>query len=90
LSREYCYTLESFLWNGKDEKARAKVAWEKVCVPKEGGLGLKRLAIWNQVSMLNHVWNLFSRAGSLWVTWIQHNRLKGRSFWEVPIPQHCP
>jgi hypothetical protein len=80
-----------FLWNGKDEKARAKVAWEKVCVPKkECGLGLKSLPIWNQVSMLNHVWNLFSRPGSLWVAWIQHNRLKGQSFWEVPIPQHCP
>jgi len=80
-----------FLWKGKDEKARAKVAWEKVCVPKkEGGIGLKRLAIWNQVSMLNHVWNLFACASSLWVTWIQHNWLKWRSFWEVPIPQHCP
>jgi hypothetical protein len=30
-----------FLWNGKDAKARAKVAWDRVCVPKqEGGLGI--------------------------------------------------
>jgi hypothetical protein len=54
--------FNKFLWNGKDEKARAKVAWEKVCLPKrEGGLGIKRLAIWNCVSMLNHIWSLFSR-----------------------------
>jgi hypothetical protein len=56
---------------------------------KEGSLGIKRLAIWNQVSMHNHIWNFFSRSGSLWVAWIQENWLKGRSFWQVSIPQHC-
>jgi hypothetical protein len=71
-----------FLWNGKDEKAKAKVAWETICMPKkEGGLGIKRLATWNQVSVLNHIWNFFSRSGSLWVTWCKENWLKGRSFW---------
>jgi hypothetical protein len=57
---------------------------------KEGGLGIKMLAVWNIVSMLNHIWNLFSLADSLWVAWIHHYRLKGRSFWEVSIPQNCP
>jgi hypothetical protein len=33
--------LNRFLWGGKDEKAKAKVSWEKVCAPKEGRLGLK-------------------------------------------------
>jgi len=46
---------------------------------KEGGLRIKRLV----------VWNLFSWAGSLWVAWIHHNRLKWRSFWEVFIPYNC-
>jgi len=80
-----------FLWNGKDEKARAKVAWEKVCLPKrEGGLGIKRLAVWNCVSILNHIWSLFSRSRSLWVASVQKNWLKGISFWEISIPQNCP
>jgi hypothetical protein len=26
-----------FLWNGKDEKAKAKVAWETICMPKKEG-----------------------------------------------------
>ncbi|XP_062143952.1 uncharacterized protein LOC133851525 [Alnus glutinosa] len=35
-----------FLWSGKDTKAKAKVAWDKVCFPKsEGGLGLRKLDI---------------------------------------------
>jgi hypothetical protein len=66
--------FNKFLWNVKDERARAKLAWETICLPKkEGGLGIKRLAIWNQVSMLNHIGNFFSRLGSLWVAWIQEN-----------------
>lgn len=82
--------LNRFLWCGKDARAKAKVAWDKVCVPKkEGGLGIKKLDIWNQASMLHHVWTLFARSGSLWVAWIENNLLKGRSFWQVSIPQNC-
>lgn len=70
--------------------AKAKVAREKVCVPKkEGGLGLKRLEIWNQAAMLNHIWNFFAQAWSLWVAWVEANWLKGKSFWQVSVPQSC-
>jgi hypothetical protein len=82
--------LNRFLWCGNDSKAKAKVAWDKLCVPKrEGGLGIKRLEVWNQASMLNHIWNLFSKAGSLWVAWVEANWLKGRSLWQISIPQAC-
>jgi hypothetical protein len=27
--------LNRFLWSGRDTKARAKVAWSKLCVPKQ-------------------------------------------------------
>jgi hypothetical protein len=82
--------LNRFLWCGKDVKARAKVSWAKVCVPRrEGGLGLKRIEVWNKAAMLRHIWNLFSRAGSLWVAWVKENWLRGRSFWQIPIPQSC-
>jgi len=56
--------LNRFLWSGKDEKAKAKVSWEKICVPKkEGGLGLKRIGAWNKAAMLRHIWNLFDQSG---------------------------
>ncbi|XP_062162012.1 uncharacterized mitochondrial protein AtMg00310-like [Alnus glutinosa] len=82
--------LNRFLWGGSNENAKAKVAWEKVCVPKkEGGLRFKRLNVWNQAAMLRHIWNLFAQAGSLWVAWVDQNWLKGRSFWQIPVPQSC-
>ena len=67
------------LWNGKSiGSAKAKVSWKDVCYPKrEGGLGLKSLEVWNQTSMLRHVWSLFARSGSIWVAW------------SVGIPQYC-
>jgi hypothetical protein len=80
-----------FLWNGKSEGyAKAKVSWHALCFSeKEGGLGLKRLEVWNQTSMLIHVWSLFARSGSLWVAWVKENLLKRKSFWSVSIPQNC-
>jgi hypothetical protein len=39
--------------------------------------------------MLNHIWSLFTRAGSLWVAWVETTWLKGRSFWHIPIPSTC-
>jgi hypothetical protein len=63
-----------FLWCGEDSKAKAKVSWDRLCCPKvEGGLGLKRLEVWNCAAMLNHIWSLFAQAGSLWVTWVETN-----------------
>jgi hypothetical protein len=57
-----------FIWFGSDVKSKAKVSWENLCFPnKEGGFGIKRVAVWNQASMLNHIWSLFTKAGSLWV-----------------------
>jgi hypothetical protein len=57
-----------FLWSGSDVKSKAKVYWKNLCFPKkEGGLGIKRVDVWNQASMLNHIWSLFTKAGSLWV-----------------------
>jgi hypothetical protein len=62
----------------------------KKSVPKEeGGLGIKRLEVWNKASMMIHIWNLFARAGSLWVAWVEEMWLKGRSFWQIPIPHTC-
>jgi hypothetical protein len=74
--------FNTFLWNGMDEgAAKAKVSWSNLCFPKkEGGLGLKRLEVWNQNSMLRHVWSIFARSGSIWVAWIKENLLKRRVF----------
>lgn len=89
--KEISQKFNRFLWNGKDgEFAKAKVAWGEICFPKtEGGLGLKCLETWNISSMMRHIWSLFARSGSIWVAWVQDYLLKGRSFWNVSIPQNC-
>ncbi|XP_062147729.1 uncharacterized protein LOC133856689 [Alnus glutinosa] len=35
-----------------------------------------------------HIWNLFAKAGSIWVVWVETVWLRGKSFWQVPIPQN--
>jgi hypothetical protein len=78
------------LWGGKDTKSHVKVSWDKLCNPKrEGGLGIKNLEVWNNASILQHIWTLFTKVGSLWVAWIEENRLKGKSPWQVSIPNDC-
>ena len=84
--------IRRFLWSGDVEKSYgSKVAWDKVCLPKEeGGLGLKPLAQMNFVQNLKHIWHLLSPSTeSLWKTWIQVYMLKGKSFWSVNPPSHC-
>ncbi|GKA57388.1 hypothetical protein Tco_0756576, partial [Tanacetum coccineum] len=67
-------------------KGQSKVAWEVVCLPKdEGGLGLRRLDHFNKALMVSHIWKLLSLKESLWVKWVHAYKLKGRSFWDVPL-----
>lgn len=73
----------AFLWRGVPTSARgAKVAWDSVCTPKEeGGLGLKRLADWNEVLGLKLIWLIFTAGGSLWVSWVRRNLIGEENFW---------
>jgi hypothetical protein len=79
-----------FLWNGREgSAAKAKIAWSDVCFPKkEYGLGLKDLETWNISYIMRHVWCLFAHSSSIWVAWVQTYLLRGKSFWNVTIPQN--
>ncbi|GJW44645.1 hypothetical protein Tco_0073444 [Tanacetum coccineum] len=71
---------------GNVKRGKAKVAWEVVCLPKqEGGLGIRRLDHFNSALMVSHVWKLLTLKESLWVKWIHEYKLKGRSFWDIPM-----
>ncbi|GJT75459.1 hypothetical protein Tco_1042184 [Tanacetum coccineum] len=54
--------MRGFLWcQGEIKKGKAKVAWEVVCLPrKEGGLGIRRLEIFNKALIASHIWSLLS------------------------------
>jgi hypothetical protein len=80
--RDIEHKFNRFMWNGNIVgSAKAKISWKDLCFPKkEGGLGLKSLKVWNQTSMLRHVWSLFARSGSIWVAWVKDNYLRRKSF----------
>jgi hypothetical protein len=66
------------------------VAWKMLNFPKkERGLGIKKLEEWNRAAIMKHIWSLFAKARSLWVTWVNENLLMGRSFWPIKVPQSC-
>ncbi|GJT03162.1 putative RNA-directed DNA polymerase, eukaryota, reverse transcriptase zinc-binding domain protein [Tanacetum coccineum] len=76
-----------FIWcQGDMRKGRAKVAWESVCLPKtEGGLGLRKLNVFNKALISTHIWSIISLKESLWVKWIHVYKLRGRNFWDLPL-----
>ena len=83
--------LKGFLWcQGELTKGKAKVAWDKICTPKDqGGLGLKSLQVWNEVLMIKQLWNIAAKKDSLWVKWVNVEKLKGRNIWEVSCEKNC-
>lgn len=74
-----------FLWKSDPSSARgAKVSWDSVCTPKEaGGLGLRRLVLWNKVLGLKLIWLLFAAGGSLWVSWVRRHLIGAVNFWDL-------
>ncbi|KAJ0469052.1 putative reverse transcriptase zinc-binding domain-containing protein [Helianthus annuus] len=54
-------------------------------MPKsEGGLGIRSVLDVNRALMAFHIHSIISRRRSLWVEWVRLNRLKDRSFWDIP------
>nr|XP_043630001.1 uncharacterized protein LOC122601300 [Erigeron canadensis] len=84
--------MRGFLWSQCTlGKGKAKVSWDVVCLPKqEGGLGIRRLETSNVVLMATHIWNLLTVKESLWVKWVHTYRLRGRSFWDIPLRGNMP
>nr|GEV34821.1 hypothetical protein [Tanacetum cinerariifolium] len=74
--------MRGFLWShGNLHKGHAKVAWDVICLPKtEGGLGIRRLDVFNKSSMVTHIWKLINNKESLWVQWIHAYKLQSRNF----------
>lgn len=77
--------LSAFLWKGTSlGHSGAKVAWHKICVPKEeGGLGVMRIKEWNKAALSKHIWRLHCNENSLWTNWTHKVILRGRSFWTM-------
>lgn len=46
-------------------------------------MGIKDLQVWNEVLIVKHLWNIAANKDTLWVKWINVEKLKGRSICEV-------
>ncbi|RAL47356.1 hypothetical protein DM860_013321 [Cuscuta australis] len=75
----------NFLWGSKAEYSKVPaVGWDDVCRPKkEGGLGIKNLALWNYACNHSLLWDIANKKDVLWVKWIHNKYLKGSSIWDI-------
>ncbi|XP_010682464.1 uncharacterized protein LOC104897301 [Beta vulgaris subsp. vulgaris] len=73
----------AFLWSGDYFSHRpGNVSWEHVCTPKgEGGLGLRRITLWNVAALGRYVWAIEAKKDSLWLRWINAVYIKGAEWW---------
>ena len=79
-----------FFWKGRCESAKgARVSWKNISYPKvDGGLGFKDILSWNRASIIQNIWAIFTKAGTLWIAWIKAYMLKGRSIWSISATQN--
>ena len=84
--------IRDFLWKGHHQgRGVAKVAWKEVVKPhEEGGLGIKSLNEWNKAAIAKLLWKILDpNSISIWTKWVDANLLKGKPFWEIPVPSDC-
>ncbi|KAL0392713.1 UNVERIFIED_CONTAM: hypothetical protein Sradi_2494100 [Sesamum radiatum] len=77
--------LGSFLWKGALGDGYPKVTWNQVCRPiEEGGQRIQDILAVNLALMSRHLWRIIQgNCDSIWVNWIYHVRLQGKSIWTV-------
>ena len=89
--KEILAVCRAFLWTSSAMfDGPGKVAWDAVCRPKsEGGLGIKDIRKWNQDALFKHAWAVEHKKDILWVRWVNHVYMKGRSFWDITPTANC-
>ncbi|KAJ9552677.1 hypothetical protein OSB04_016722 [Centaurea solstitialis] len=82
--------FRDFLWTqGEPSRGRCKVAWSLVCRPMEcGGIGFKRLSVWNRALITKNLWSIVSSRDCLWVKWVERYALRQSNFWIVKRNTH--
>ncbi|KAJ9560797.1 LOW QUALITY PROTEIN: hypothetical protein OSB04_005957 [Centaurea solstitialis] len=77
--------MRSFLWTqGEPINGRCRLAWDKVCRPTDcGGLGFKRLSVWNRALVAKNLWDILSSRPTMWVNWINRVCFNSMQFWIV-------
>ncbi|XP_074289231.1 uncharacterized protein LOC141614385 [Silene latifolia] len=74
----------NFLWSGSEEFLKVPpVSWDRICQDKKsGGLGVINSRIWNQAMIGKYCWWIVSKAGHLWIKWVNHIYIKGQAWFD--------
>ena len=77
--------FRSFLWaQGDRVRGKCRIAWDVVCKPlHSGGLGFRRLAVWNRALVAKHLWDILSLKPTLWVRWVILHYIPNGRIWGV-------
>ncbi|KAJ9536659.1 LOW QUALITY PROTEIN: hypothetical protein OSB04_un000132 [Centaurea solstitialis] len=77
--------LRAFLWaQGGVVQGKCRIAWSDVCRPKDcGGLGFKRLSIWNRALVAKNIWDILVARPTLWVNWLRGLNVHAANFWVI-------
>ena len=43
---------------------------------------MRHVARWNMAALADHGWKIISDKEYLWVKWVQHGYMEGKSFWD--------
>ena len=80
--------MQEFPMGWESNLSRAPpIACEIVCRPKkQGGFGIHDSHIWNLAAIGKQVWQIASNQESLWLQWIKHVYIKGRSWKRYKCP----
>ncbi|KAK1298516.1 hypothetical protein QJS10_CPB14g00921 [Acorus calamus] len=66
--------IRNFIWRKHEAPGAHHVSWADLCQPvDEGGLGLKRIKLWNEAALATRFWEIVSGEDSLWAKWIMQN-----------------
>lgn len=70
--REVESICRAFLWTGDYYSGMpGYVVWANVRIPKyAGGLGIKKLDVWNVAAMGRYIWAISSKKDNMWIKWI--------------------
>jgi len=76
-----------FLWaQGEQVQGKCRLPWDVVCTSKHhGGLGFRKLSMWNRCILATHLWDILRNRSSLWVRWISLHRIHNASLWSARI-----
>ncbi|KAL0324932.1 UNVERIFIED_CONTAM: hypothetical protein Sradi_5062500 [Sesamum radiatum] len=85
LLRQLNATLLALIPKGASGDRYPKVAWNQVCqLIEEGGQGIRDILVVNLALMSRHLWRITQgNSDSIWVNWIYHVQLQGKSIWTV-------